>query len=175
MDDRNDSSATDQLADAFAFTTEDLAANRAGRLSQRQVEALRRRERRASVIVLLFTLGMAVVPALALLVFALAGNMPMIGLSVFLLVGLPMLGYWVADSERRRWRRDRTGDVAASIYGPVWPASASGRTGHPRIRIENLEFEVSPEQLAAFQPGVTYSVYYTPRTRTILSVERPQE
>lgn len=172
MDRPNDSSATDRLADAFAFTTDDLTANRAGRLSQRQLEALHRRERRASVIVLLFTLGMAVVPALSLAVFVTAGNMPMMGLSVFLLVGLPMLGYWVADSERRRWHRDRTGNVAASIYGPVWPVSAPGQ---PRIRIENLEFEVSPEQLTAFQPGATYSVYYTPRTRTILSVERPQE
>lgn len=175
MAEQRDSNEIDRLASAFAFTAEDLAVNRTGRLSQRQLEALQRRERRASVIVLLFTVGMAIVPAIALSAFALAGNLPMVGLSVFLLVGLPMLGYWVADSERRRWHRDRTGNVAASIYGPVWPVRAPGRMDRSRIRIENLEFAVSPEQLAAFQPGATYSIYYTPRTRMILSAERPPE
>ncbi len=165
-------SEMERLAAAFAFSAEDLTTNRAGHLTRRQAEWLRRREQRASTIVLLFTLGMAIVPALSLIIFSVDGNMPMAGLSVFLLVGLPLLGYRVADHERRRWSRDREIGIAASIYGQVWPAESPIAGRHPRLRIENLEFEVSPEQLAAFESGAFYSLYYTPRTRVILSVER---
>jgi len=171
MTGQSNSGGTDRLAEALAFTAEDLAANRAGRLSQRQAEWLRRQERRAGRIVILFTLGMAAVPAIALIIFALGRNMPMIGMSVFLLVGLPLLGYWVADNERRKWRRDRETGVAASVYGQV---TAGGQP--PRyLRIENLQFALTPKKLAAFEMGAAYSIYYTPRTRVILSAERPPD
>lgn len=163
-----DSPAT--LQAAFSFAPDDLAANQAGHISAAQQTMLHKRIRRANRIAIGFAIALAIIPVGGLAVYAPQANWPIIGLNVFLLVLLPLMGYAIASGERTQWQRDAQHNVAACVYGIATLTPPAGRQG-PKLAIDGTGFTISPEQSATIVAGDTYAVYYAPRSQRILSIQ----
>jgi hypothetical protein len=167
------------LEGAFGFSQSDLEANRAEMLSERQRALLARQVRQVTLIMVLYLVGVVLVPLGGLLYFAQQGNLPMIGLTIFLLVILPLLAFWLANEERHKWQADLRQGVAASVYGPARltditpPRSREKARRRFTLAIGNETFTVNRAQREALTAGTTYCVYYAPRSRLILGVEQP--
>ncbi len=167
------------LEAAFGFSQSDLDANRAETLSERQRALLGSQVRHVTLIMVLYLAGVILVPVGSLLYFGAQGNLPMVGLSLFLLVVLPLLAFWLANDERARWQTDLRQGVAASVYGPARLTDITPRRSREIARrrytltIGTEAFAINKAQREALTPGETYCVYYAPRSRLILAVEQP--
>lgn len=166
----NMTDATAALQAAFSFTRDDLTANQAGRFSEAQQTRLRTRIQRANRIAMVFVVGLAMIPLGGIIVYAPQTNWPMVGLSIFLLVLLPLLGYAIISGESARWQRDLGLNVAACVYGIATLDLNSGRKA-AMLAIDGTMFALNAAQTAAIVPGTTYAVYYGPRSHQILSIE----
>lgn len=160
-----------QLMDTFDFDADDLLANRAGRLTERQLERLAAQRARAQrgwwlVYLLLLLLAFAVVaPALAV-----AGAL-MSGLGIVAaLVGLALL-VGGANLLHLRWlaRDTREGRVLA-VMGRALTEIESGST-RPYLRLHKQRFPISMSQSKAIRDGEVYTAYFAPRSGTLLALE----
>ncbi len=170
------------LRQAFAFTPDDLEENRAGHLAPTQRAAMVRYLRRATQAQVGLTGGLGAVGLLATIAFLAEHNLPMVGLSLFLLVTLPLIGYWVLRGERRKWLLDLEHDLADTIYGRVTLTMRErpiiGRLVQLQqyaLQVEALEFALSEDQSLAVQDGETYQIYYAPHSAMILSLKSAAE
>ncbi len=183
------------LSAVLDFTQDDLAANRAGRLSARQAARLRRIRswsRIAIVGVLVLAVGLVVVDVVVVLgpqlssarqqgasyavpvvIGALALVVLLVGQSVLrtsramhaMVAGAVSSVDGLASTRVRRMRGN-IGDPQAGI---------SGRPGGPtcELTIGRIRFFVSPAVLAAFNDGQSYRGYYVGRgfRATLVSAE----
>jgi hypothetical protein len=156
----------ERLREAFQFEAGDLAANRAGRLSERQAVLLRagRTGMRISLAVFAVVMGGTV----GILAFSMwpehAGGGPgaregWIGLGAVIAVALVVIGVGIGLSRGHmaaaRSRRIGVTRCPAAVV-------SAGPDGY-RVRIGPTELRVAGEaQLAAFEPAAAYRVYYLP-------------
>jgi hypothetical protein len=159
----------------FDFTEEDLTANRAGRLSARQLQRQRRRQR---TIGLLFGLAVvAMVPILTLaieLVILDVGSHPLLSI---VLPGAVLLTLVLLITQAYRWR-------AEHMLAAGWVLQAEGLCHLlPESGIRGLvynRFQVGSEafsipaglgEVFALLDNQVCRVYYVPNSREIVSVQ----
>ena len=158
------------LQNVLGFTADDLTANRAGRLTARQIADLRAAARPFWRLLTIFVV-FALLAGAALLLFA--GNSPDAPMLFLLTMMVPgILGVIFAV---------RLAGIYASIGdGSVLAAEGLAETYTKRalrggvafyVCVGEQEFFVGRNLQLAFQPGEAYSVFYTPRGRLIVSGE----
>jgi hypothetical protein len=171
------------LQKAFEFTPEDLSENRQGHLSPSQVERLRRRAGRLSLIII-GTMG--ILGVLTVLSARGAANEAPILLLCLGVPALITLAVTVGTTEAAiapRVVTKRTGQ-AHLAYGmgdyvppleeghtPVARRTMFGRQGAYRLIVDNQEFMINQDQYQAMQPGVFVAVYFVATIDRIVSVE----
>lgn len=155
------------LENAFHFTPEDLAANRAGRISPDQKTYVKR-QWRFDIFAPIF-----LVVLMAFVTMALFASSVVEGI-VATIITLAVAAFFAI---RARPREDQI--TPLSVTGPAklldTAPEAEGeehRKYDHGLRINAVEFPISELAYEAIQEGETYTIYYLPKTRTILSVER---
>ena len=157
------------LMKAIGFTPSDLEANRSGQLSERQRAYWideRRYWRNVLTVAILLSLGLLVLLA----IFASADpnqqTLLLIGI-LALLVGIGGVIY--AFNRRRQYSLELTGAPVNRVEGPVYFDN-----GRKHISIKGYRWAVSRVVAQAFGDGNAYVIYFTPRTRLIVSAEWPE-
>jgi len=183
------------LMDAFGFDEDDLAANRAGKISARQRMALEGGYRYArytnlsrSLLGIGFTalllmggvllgLQIAFQEALELLLMqsSVQAGLCFIGVP---LLGLAALAVRDALRQANPLFNDHKDGLVKHVEGRVRldmiPPRQTSRTFKPPplyLAIEDQGWRIDREQFLAFKNGDPYAVYFAPHSRTILSVE----
>ena len=169
------------LSAVLDFSADELAANRAGQLSDRQVTRLRKvrsRSRGAVTTVVFVTAAFIVVAGVMTLSGQSRGGRPGSSAGVPYIVGALLLVALVVSQSAFRTRRALTHLVSGTVSRADGAASTTvrkmrgnvgdpasgilGRPGGPRceLTIGGTRFFVSPAVLAAFSDGQTYRAYY---------------
>ncbi len=162
---------------ALHFNTEDLHANREGRLSVRQRNRVFARRRSVLIALAVVTLFIGVIAGMVILAVLLGAVVSEVAILLALggevvTVGLAYLGW----SLRQNYQKFLLPGRVMRIEGPVTcyqlreRQNDKSRTGY-YVRIGALEFEISDAALNAFTDGAPYIVYYVPRPFTLLSAE----
>jgi hypothetical protein len=153
------------LAAGNRFTLDDLAENRIGRLSARQARRLVAPLLALAPFGLVFVLtGVSLLPAVAG-----TGWPQVLGLAVTLAVaggGLLALALGV------RRVADALGRQVRAVEGLViGEADSSGDSTTYRYKVSSMKFRVSGQGYTALVSGLAYRIYYTPRSKTLVSIE----
>lgn len=171
-----------RLSQAFEFSERDLAANRQGRITRLQKAKLARKR---GLFVISYGFLAAILAAISIPLVRDAmidirqvpHDLNHIFPAITVGLGLPVAAVCLAILIIRTWVQF-TADIreghAAAIYGTVYlplaPAWAVRRTSY-RLRIVSLSLEIPKQALDAIEDGETYQVYYSPRTKVVLSLE----
>lgn len=160
----------DQLATVFNFTDEDLAANRAGKLSERQRLHLRTRIRQRA------WLAAAVYVVIGiLLVFLSSGGWEtfaggLLAISVPPLVVSLLLGYEVYRLSKTH-NQNEVRQIEGRVALDVKTTSTQYGSQHGfSMTVNDVRFGLKQPQFLAFKNGDPYTIYYTPN-KQIVSVE----
>lgn len=155
------------------FTAADLAANREGQLSPRQIERLQRLRRRTAL------LGGGLVIALIFVatVFLFLGQQGDSQILTLVGIGVTITNVVLMSLVLRSWLRlgeDLQRAQALAISGKVQRViRASGRrVTHYVLRVGEVSIPVSRDTLKSFEHEAYYRVYRTPFARVLLSAER---
>lgn len=159
----------DKLQKAFKFTDADLKANREGYMTKAQRHELSRY--RANLP--LFAVLVSIAPFVFLIIdFSISGAIT-IGIMTVFIVSI-CVAFFVAYLLLWQWRNTKKdlkkGDVV-TFRGQL----DQQETTIAIIDVEGNHFEIFDiplEAVEGFEKGATYSVYYAPATRQILSVEK---
>ncbi len=163
--------AAARLMEALNFDTDDLARNREGRLSARQLERLRQLRGRSVLI------GMGIILligfAAALIVFLSQRNNSPILLLVG--IGVTICNAALTGILARNWLRlnadIRAGEVA-SVSGSVHHTiRVAGRVAQYLLRVDGIDITVSKPVFLAVAEGKPYRFYRAPASRVLLSAE----
>lgn len=157
------------LQQALNFTDADLAANRAGRLSDDQRKRLWRER---SVIVTALLVGIAAVPALIFLLNVLPATQgQQLARDVMVLVMLEPLMIAVAAYKWYEYSIVLGGGRVSAVEGAVTLQGAD----MVLLFVDDLEFGFSlPDARRVFEggEGQRYRIYYVPKWLTVMSAER---
>lgn len=161
------------LMQALGFTADDLAQNRAGRLSEMQDYRLRVRRQRAALI----GVGIVLVAAVIATGFIFVGRREANGILSLVGIGVTLCSAALTGVFTRYWLRlnadIRGGKVlaaAGTLQRVVKPLSRS--VANYAIKIGEAEIFVSREAFEAFEHQQPYTLYRAPYTGTLLSVEK---
>jgi hypothetical protein len=164
---------TDTLAQAVDFSPEMLAANRAGQLAEGQISDLKDsltailwRGLITSGVYLLFVGVSSQLPYVKTRrgwVYVGVGGWRSI-VALLLLLVIIAVSFYPAIL---KWADIRSGRATRAV-GVVTKRQRKAGTS---FVVGNLEFRVSPAVYAALQDGDSYQVYYTPYSKTLLSIE----
>lgn len=164
---------TDGLMRALRFSPDDLAANRAGQLSEVQLYHLRVRRRQSIAIGLGMMLFFVITATLLIFMGSRSGSpiLTLIGIGVTL--GTAAIGGIFA----RFWFRlgaDIAGGRVFSITGPLERVvkPVSRRVMNYMIRVGEVEVFISKEAFDVFEHQQIYTLYRAPYTGTLLAAER---
>jgi hypothetical protein len=152
----------DELMIVFHIGPEDLAANRAGRLGQRQIHRMRRG------VLTNLALALLLVVALLLILYFVAERpfawiqYVLAGLLVF---GALAVGFFAA----RGLRRAVAAGVVECLTGPV-KVTMRGRSGM-WLAVQDRSFHL-PVRFWHVGSGVAYRVYVAPAAKLIVAMER---
>jgi hypothetical protein len=167
-----------ELMRAFDFTGDDLALNRAGQLSPRQTERVRRRARNTKIRAVVFGLIAGVIAIYLLLPFILAlsvkaagvgqliGGLVLAGLSLLLLSEIaekPRTDVQSAQGKAQFLRREST-----DVDGEGQPI---GTTTQYYVVIGEHEFTLQRADYEAFTQGHVYNIYFLTGPTEVLSIE----
>jgi len=158
------------------FTPEDLVANRAGRMSERQHYQLRVRRRRS-----VFT-GMIIILALvfsASLFIFLGQREDGSIILAFIGIGLTLCNAALVGVFARHWLRLSADIREKSVQATTGPLErvikpVGRRVVNYAIRVGNIELFVSKEVFDIFAHHASYTIYRTSYTGALLSVERKE-
>lgn len=157
-----------RLREAFGFTADDLVANRAGRLTEQQKVILK--DRRGSA--LISSLVICILVSI-FLIFVVEKRDVVTILAIFAFVAfVGGLFIWL---ELQSWSDDSNSDQIEVICAPVRLEVREGWRYRPTsygFTIGSETFSLTKDQLFALEHGRDYCIYYTPRTKTILSMEK---
>ena len=158
------------LADAFNFTAEDLAANRAGTMTDKQrsqVKATGSKYMTQLVIII----GVIFVVAVVGVLFTPKGDsirqvananpiIPLIGIPLFILfyLGVIIISF---IRTKRMGGSVKVGNTSGPYKPIARPIAAVGGEIYQRIKIGRQEFMIKQDQSALLTPGVAYRVYFT--------------
>jgi hypothetical protein len=165
--------ANPHLMTALDFDADDLAANRAGKLSARQQQSLTNQRR---VQGWLLTLGVALTLIAVVLVLRVRVGGALI-LWVAAAVAVWALGFGPAQTLFRwlGYDRDVKLGTAQIAEGPLAFKARPGRRAIHTLEIGGQVWELDATQqrrYRVFQHGQAYRLYYTAGSRTILAAER---
>lgn len=156
------------LADALNFTDDDLTANRAGRLSDVQSTRLRARAGYTTLAGALIALALA------------GGGFWLIALGATL-AALALFALAAGLFVLTRWGRGTAAaEVAAGAVACVSGEAVLSANDYPNpngnvteyvLEIGDEAFVLSRDAFAAFEDGDTYTVYYLPGLRMVISAE----
>ncbi len=175
-----------KLMEAFHFDEEDLAANRAGTLSRKQAQQVKKGEAWATGVTLVLALAASVGAVLLLLPYIQSGQLPQGGEIARLVFGglLVLVAIWL-------WRGalfSKTDMSVAKAQGPMKLVKSVHRSGdvsdaessrtnvvaHQMV-VGGHTFGVTPQvfnDVLFDQEGATYAVYFTKKPENLLSLER---
>lgn len=159
----------DRVMDVFAFDEDDFEANQAGHLSQKQQVRLKAARNRA---ISAFALVSMLLGFLAF-VFIAAGFQTSNILLPLAAGFLAVLGTYAIYGRRAQAFRDEIRENrAAVVEGRIELLLNGTQYGSEYfLCVENLRFTVKQAAFLAFKNGDPYRIYYTPRSKQILSVE----
>lgn len=159
------------LAEALNFSPDDLAANRAGRLSDAQVERLKRGWRRTLWIVVGLVLLFVLVATMLLFLAQRQESFILTAIGIIVtvvnavIVGLGTQSFLRTSSDLRR------GEVAV-ISGVVGHTiRVTGRVLTYVLKVDGQELIVSKVVFYAVDDAKAYRFYRAPASRTLLSAE----
>lgn len=153
------------LQAAFFFSADDLNANRRGIVTDAQIARLRKLRRQGVPLLILAVLA----AGLAIGVRNDAAWLSIVMVAFIVLLVAAAIGFW------RRFDRESQSPRVASVRGPASKRYFAGRNRRFFLRVGEVEFSVMVYQYNAVMEGRSYRVYYTPITRTILSLEADDE
>jgi hypothetical protein len=171
------SEAEQTLRRVFHFTADDLDANRAGTLTPRQLDRLRERYSRTTLLMVIIPFVALVLIVMAMVTFDLEG----LCLSFLFAVGSAV--YFMNDRERLRERANAIRNPSVRMLeGAIELRQEYVRTRRNPIDkffysvlIQYWRFELSSQQYAALEDKAAYRIYYVRDSLMILSVERLSE
>lgn len=162
--------ANQQLQRSLKFTEDDLAANRAGRLSEAQLE--RMQPPRVSQLATMVILGhMALIGGILGLIALLTGE-AILWLVLLIVLGLGALPFIMMQNEgnlRPVLRADILRGKVASSSGTVFLEARSNR--RVDLLINGQTVRLTPRQAGAFRHEGDYTIYYLPQSHHLLSAE----
>jgi hypothetical protein len=149
------------------FNGDDLSANRAGQLSDRQREHLRR-ERRSAV--LFYAAALIFAPLLMAFFIWREGEILPLPLLGFIFVALEVILLVVMLTVWHRRSADLHSGRVATIGGYTeLRYQMRGGQKLPVLRVDEHDFIVPRHKLESFKDGGYYQLYYLPTSRIILS------
>jgi hypothetical protein len=159
------------LADVLNFSAEDLAANRAGSLSDAQKARLARGWRRTFWIILALVVGFGLTATILLFLGQRNASpiLSVIGIAITMLnaviVGLGAQNYLRTSSDLR-------GGRVAAVSGVVTHTiRVSGRIATYILKVDGQEIVVSKPVFFAIEDAKPYRLYRTPASRTLFAAE----
>jgi len=164
--------STELLMSLVGFTSLDLAANRDGKLSQKQRARLRP-PRIGGLALLVLLAHVALILALLGGIALLTGRWELLVVALLVagLAGLPVV---LANNEafvRPLLAKDLSAGRVAAACGPLARQMQTGRATRYYVIVEGVRVEVPRRAFGMFREGVDYCLYYLPESRTLLSVE----
>ncbi len=151
---------------AYCFSADDLNANRRGIVTDAPIARLRKLRRQGIPLLILAVLAAGL--AIGVRNDATWLSIVMVGF-VSLLVAASV-GFW------RRFDRESQSPQVAVARGSASKRYRSARNQRRCfLRVGEVEFSIAGSQYNAITEGRPYWVYYTPITRTILSLEADDE
>lgn len=177
-----------RLKRAFTFTEDDLKSNQKGRLSERQQRQIARQSRQpVSVVVtlvglaiIMLAVGSFVAPFLILPnLFLSADGSPPPGVFLVLCFGIPLVVFVFNFMRTQMLRqlnlsREKAAGTVQMIEGVVQLNTMRTSGGYGvayRVKVGGTAFIISIDQFQAFDHGLSYRLYYLPRSRTIVAAE----
>lgn len=156
--------------EALGFSADDLAANRAGQLSERQRQQLRRAHLRLMRSLIVIVSGIVLLATGALYLGSSSGRIvfTLIGITLTL-VNAGLVGF--AAQQRLRYRADTAAPVRAQSSTVHRVLRVSGRSPAYLIRLEGEELRVNKRVFNAFVEGERYWLYRAGSSGTLLSAE----
>ena len=159
------------LNEALGFSDADLAANRAGRLTEAQIARLRRNWRRT----LWITVGIVVIGGLAATTFLFLGqrnNSAILTLLGIIITVINATTVGLGAQSYLRLSRDVTSAEISAISGVVsHTIRVSGRVATYVLKVADQELVVPKPVFFAVEDGKAYHLYRAPNTKTLLSGE----
>jgi uncharacterized membrane protein YidH (DUF202 family) len=159
------------LADVLNFSAEDLAANRAGALSDAQKARLARGWRRTLWIIVALVVGFGLVATILLFLGQQNASpiLSVIGVTITVInaviVGLGAQNYLRTSSDLR-------GGRVATISGIVsHTIRVSGRTATYVLKVDGQDIIVPKPVFFAIEDAKPYRLYRAPASKTLLSAE----
>ncbi len=154
------------------FDSNDLAANRNGQLSERQLERLRGR-RRASVIA---AMAIVLVAAAVAALFIFWGQVSSSAVLMIVGVGVTLVAAAISGIFARYWMRltaDIDSGAAQVLTGDLERVlkPISRRSATYVLRIGGQDIATSKETFKAFKHNAPYRLYITKYSRVLLSAE----
>lgn len=160
-----------ELMRELEFTAADLAANRAGQLSETQIDRLRARRKRSILTGIAIMLVLAFIASLCLF-----GGMQ--GSAVLLIIGagLTLVSAVITGTFARYWMRlsaDIRENTVSAFSGQLERVikPVNQRVVTYLLRVGGAEFAVNKEQFRAFAHEAPYTLYRAKYTGTLLSAE----
>lgn len=159
------------LMEALDFSPDDVAANREGRVSERQQAKLRAARRRSVYVgaAILIAVGLAATVLLFL------GERNESAILTFVGISVTVCNAVIMSMIVRNWLR-LTADIdsgqVTALEGEVHHTiRVTGRMANYLIRLQGQEVVVSKPAFLAIREGAPYRVYRTPAAKTLLSIE----
>lgn len=156
------------MMSAFAFTADDLTANRMGTATEKQLAQIKATRGQwqgqivkiIGVMVLIAAGYIAITPQGAQIREVVSQNptVAIVGIGVTLVLYLIMLGYVFIKS--RRMTSSKVNNVSGQFKSVGNPVQALGGEIYQRVKIGKREFFVTELQAMALTPGATYNVYF---------------
>lgn len=162
----------DELMDLLRFSPDDLALNRSGTLSERQMDDLRRKRQRALTICIGFIVA-AVILATLMIFFGQVNASPIL---TIIGIGVTICSAAVTGIFARQILR-LTADIdgkkvftaSGKLVRVVKPLNKSVATYI--LRVGEVEIATSKEVFRLFKHEAKYNLYLTPYTRILISAE----
>lgn len=167
-----------KFAKLLSFSADDLLTNRAGRLTPTQITHVRRTLKREARNILFITIFLVIFDALFIL-GKLSGNLPetpdlLWWVIVIFYSGLCLLMLILNYQGWQNMRADLREGLVANCSGPIRQEIVWSRYPSYKIHCEALTFTLDKTVYDVFTEGQAYTLYYTPRTEKVVSVERVQ-
>ncbi len=161
----------DHLMSAFACDEGDIETNKAGYLSRRQHDRLRRQRQQATsiwtLVVLLELLGFAFILPMAFTGYPIQ----LITSPLFFMVLIGLLGVYFGY-RAYNYGADLNENRVDSVEGTIdLTVSAAQYTVAYLMTIDTLRFTLTKAQYSALKNGDPYRVYYTRYSKKVLAVE----
>jgi hypothetical protein len=162
----------DRLMAILGFDEDDLAANRAGRISLKQIARLKRKRQG------FMPTPKTIVGLGAVLVAILWGTIGVTRLSyetlstltmtmmLFVVIALKMMEHF--DGITADVRKETVEEVEGRVELSMQTTLNADRYF---LNVDQMRFKVTQQALLAFKNGDPYRIYYAPRSKQVLSVE----